>query len=75
MTFEQEEEKHKINFFCNCTKSTWLFIRSVIPNIYIAPLQKTYSEALSVQLRPKRNVLRSLQKEDNGLILSDRQYC
>jgi len=24
---------------------------------YIAPLQKTYSEALSVQLLPKRNVL------------------
>src|SRR6218665_3211884 len=35
-----------------------------IPDIYIAPLQETYSEALSVQLGPKRNVLRSLQKED-----------
>ena len=35
-----------------------------IPDIYIAPLQETYSEALSVQLRSKRNVSRSLQKED-----------
>src|SRR6218665_1055924 len=34
-----------------------------IPDIYIVPFQETYSEALSVQLRPKRNVLRSLQKE------------
>ena len=41
-----------------------LFIHSFIPDIYIAPLQETYSEALSVQLRPKRNVLRSLEKED-----------
>src|SRR6218665_3532892 len=40
------------------------FIHSFIPDIYIAPLQETYSEALSVQLRSKRNVLRSLQKED-----------
>src|SRR6218665_2852414 len=40
------------------------FTHSFIPGIYIAPLQETYSEALSVQLRPKRNVLRSLQKED-----------
>src|SRR6218665_900812 len=37
---------------------------SFIPNIYIAPLQETYTEPLSDQLRPKRNVLRSLQKED-----------
>ena len=37
---------------------------SFIPDIYIVPLQETYSEALSVQLRSKRNVLRSLQKED-----------
>src|SRR6218665_2693621 len=37
---------------------------SFIPDIYIAPLQETYTEPLSVQLRPKRNVLRSLQKED-----------
>src|SRR6218665_2463797 len=37
---------------------------SFIPDIYIAPLQETYTELLSVQLRPKRNVLRSLQKED-----------
>ena len=35
-------------------------IHSFIPDIYIAPLQETYS----VQLRSKRNVLRSLQKED-----------
>src|SRR6218665_2918252 len=38
--------------------------RSFIPDIYIAPLKETYTEPLSVQLRPKRNVLRSLQKED-----------
>src|SRR6218665_749351 len=37
---------------------------SFIPDIYIAPLQETYTEPLSFQLRPKRNVLRSLQKED-----------
>ena len=30
---------------------------SFIPDIYIAPLQETYSEALSVQLRSKRNVI------------------
>src|SRR6218665_74660 len=41
-----------------------LFIHSFIPDIYKMPLQETYSEALSVQLRSKRNVLRSLQKED-----------
>ena len=34
------------------------------PDIYIAPLQETYSEALSVLVRSKRNVFRSLQKED-----------
>src|SRR6218665_609946 len=39
-------------------------IHSFIPEIYIAPLQETYSEALSVQLRSKRSVLRSLQKEE-----------
>src|SRR6218665_1882151 len=37
---------------------------SFIPDIYIVPLQETYTELLSVQLRPKRNVLRSLQKEE-----------
>src|SRR6218665_191889 len=37
---------------------------SFIPDIYIAPFQETYTEPLSDQLRPKRNVLRSLQKED-----------
>src|SRR6218665_359913 len=36
---------------------------SFIPDIYIAPLQETYSEALSIQLRSKRNVLRNLHKE------------
>jgi len=36
------------------------FIHSFIPDVYIVPLQETYSEALTVQLRPKRNVLRSL---------------
>src|SRR6218665_677831 len=45
---------------CGTRKS----VHSSIPDIYIAPLHETYSEALSVQLRPKRNVLRSLQKED-----------
>jgi len=39
-------------------------IHSFIPDTYIVPLQETYSEAPSVQLRPNRNVLRSLQKED-----------
>src|SRR6218665_1732569 len=39
-------------------------LHSFIPDIYIAPFQETYSEALSVQLRSKRNVLRSLHKED-----------
>jgi len=33
---------------------------SFIPDIYIAPLQETYPEVLSVQLQSKR----SLQKED-----------
>src|SRR6218665_3723469 len=37
---------------------------SFISALYIAPLQETYSEALSIQLRSKRDVLRSLQKED-----------
>src|SRR6218665_1712625 len=32
-------------------------IFSFIHDIYIAPLQETYSEALPVQLRPKGNVL------------------
>src|SRR6218665_1255966 len=36
---------------------------SFIPDIYIALLQENYSEALSVQLRPKSNVgLRSVKK-------------
>src|SRR6218665_47699 len=42
----------------------YVFTYSFIPDIYIAPLQETYSEALSVQLQPKRDVLRSLHKED-----------
>src|SRR6218665_2385269 len=37
---------------------------SFIPDIYTASLQETYTEPLSIQLRPKRNVLRSLQKEN-----------
>jgi len=48
-------------------RRNYSFVHSLIPDIYIAPLQETYSqysEVLSVQLRPKRNVLRSLQKED-----------
>jgi len=55
------------NFFYSGRTFTRIhsFIDSFIPDIYIAPLQETYSEALSVQLRSKRNVLRSLQKEDN----------
>src|SRR6218665_629690 len=44
--------------FCNANG------HSFIPDICIAPLQETYSESLSVQLRPKINVLRRLQKED-----------
>jgi len=48
----------KLLFFGNC------YIHSFILDIYIAPLQETYSEAFSVQLWPKRIVLRSLQKED-----------
>src|SRR6218665_1672840 len=47
-------------------------IHSFIQDIYIAPLQETYSEALSVQLRSKRNVLRSLQKEDTLFLGSKR---
>jgi len=46
------------------TTLLWVsLIHSFIPDIYIAPLQETYSEALSVQLWSKRHVLRSLQKE------------
>jgi len=43
---------------------THSFIHSFILENYIAPIQETYSEALSVQLRSKINVLSSLQKED-----------
>src|SRR6218665_3776546 len=35
-------------------------VHSFIPDIYIAPLQETYSEALSVQLWPKRNVFKKV---------------
>ena len=42
--------------FLTDDKSGITFIHSFIPDIYIAPLQETYSEALSVQLRSKRNV-------------------
>ena len=42
----------------------WGLIHSFIPDIYIGLLKETYSEALSVQIRSKRNVLGSLQKED-----------
>src|SRR6218665_1273029 len=52
----------------SCPDPVTAFIHSFIPDFYIAPLQETYSEALSVQLRSKRNVLRSLQKEDTLLI-------
>src|SRR6218665_2788377 len=48
-------------YVCMCLRMC-VCIHSFIPDIYIAPLQETYSEALSVQLRSKRNVLRSLQK-------------
>jgi len=41
-----------------------ILLYSFIPDIYIAPLQETCSGVLSVQLRSKRNVLRSLQKEE-----------
>ena len=47
-------------FFCglsyNLELTSLRFIHSFIPDIYIAPLQETYSETLSVQLRSKRNV-------------------
>ena len=36
------------------------FSRSFIPNIYIAPLEEIYSEALSVQLQAKRKCLKKL---------------
>ena len=44
--------------WCALQEALHRFIHSFIPDIYIAPLQETYSEALSVQLRSKRNVLR-----------------
>src|SRR6218665_1880315 len=65
----------------HCT-NVWFLVSSYsfVPDIYIALLQETYSEALSVQvygqrenllrgtlspgIRPKRNVLRSLQNDD-----------
>src|SRR6218665_309022 len=40
------------------------FIHSFFLDIYIVPLQETYSEVFSVQLRTKRNVIRSLQEEN-----------
>jgi len=49
---------------CGLCLSWFNKVHSFISNIYIAPLQEVYSEALSVQLRPKRNALRSLLKED-----------
>jgi len=52
-----------------CNMCNWAFIHSFIPDIYLAPLQETYSEALSVQLRPKRNALRGLQKTHISLIV------
>src|SRR6218665_3784520 len=51
-------------YFQEVLRELSFLIHSFIPDIYIAPLQETYSEALSVHLRSKRNVLRSLQKED-----------
>src|SRR6218665_3409242 len=58
LTYELRNQNVRRPFFTLC------HFNSFIPDIYIAPLQETYSEALSVQLRSKRNVLRSLQKED-----------
>src|SRR6218665_1823026 len=58
---------HNIDTYIYTCIHTHTYIHSFIPfipDIYIAPLQETYSEALSVQLQSKRNVLRSLQKED-----------
>ena len=57
--------EHSLLMFNICTISVWCqnanacvhvpsLIHSFIPDIYIAPLQETYSEGLSVQLRPKR---------------------
>ena len=37
--------------------NNYVIIHSFIPDIYIAPLQENYSEALSVRLRSKRNVI------------------
>src|SRR6218665_1707902 len=61
-----------MNALCLVVVDTDIFIHSFIPDIYIAPIQETYSESLSVQLRSKRNVLRSLQKED---MLLSCTYC
>ena len=52
------------------TRRTFLMILYVQLSSFIhsgylySALQETYSEVLSVQLRPKRNVFSSLQKED-----------
>ena len=61
----EESKYHLVYHFADVTNN-YSFIHSFI---YIAPLQETYSEALSVQLRSKRTVLRSWQKEDTLLII------
>src|SRR6218665_538346 len=38
-------------------------IVSFIPDIYLSSLQETYSEVLSVDLRPKRNVLEACKRK------------
>src|SRR6218665_2375089 len=45
-----------------------------IPDIYIALLQETYSEVLSIQIRPKGIVFRSFQKEDTLQAQRNREF-
>jgi len=61
---KQTDRAYKILMSQLSAENYAILIHSFIPDIYIAPLQETYSEALSFQLRSKRNVLRNLQKED-----------
>src|SRR6218665_1738414 len=52
----------------------------LLPGIYIAPLQETYSEVLSVQLRPKRNKCLTKLAEGIHVVLRQqtqrkREFC
>src|SRR6218665_134343 len=52
-------EREKVNAVCKCRNDTiHSFIRSFIMNIYIAPLQENYSEALPTPARSNKAVLR-----------------